>query len=271
MYPIYRDNPPVLAESLMHGTLNDAAQWLACTFLARDEKICKNPARGLVAQARRLACRRDGNGKINRTEDSMELTERYGKALSYIFELQGGEKRKGTAVSSMTHFLSVSALVMEYGGSEDEAIAALLHDAVEDCGGRERADHIRGIFGDAVADTVLGCSDSLSSDKKGKAPWLDRKRNYIEALASEPSSVILVSCADKLHNVRSILADYRLLGGDLWNRFVKDEPDVFTKKRLTLWYYRSLLGVYVLHGGEKCAAIAGELERALSELERISS
>jgi (p)ppGpp synthase/HD superfamily hydrolase len=201
----------------------------------------------------------------------MVLGERYGTAFSYVSELQRLEKRKGTEIPSMTHFLSVSALVMEYGGSEDEAIAALLHDTVEDDGGMEHAEDLKEVFGKTVADIVLGCSDSVSDDKNNKAPWNDRKKNYIAKLATESQSTLLVSCADKLHNVRSVLAEYHIIGGKIWERFIKDSPNPADKRNLTLWYYDELHRAYSQYGDERLVRLVDELGRTLAELKRVSS
>ena len=125
-----------------------------------------------------------------------------------------GQRRKGTGIPYIAHVLGVAAIAMEYGADEDEAIGALLHDAAEDGGGEATLAEIRARFGDAVGDIVLGCSDSLVEDPEDKLPWRDRKENYLAHLENASQSVCLVSAADKLHNVRSIIRDYHEHGDD---------------------------------------------------------
>ena len=145
-------------------------------------------------------------------------------------DLHSGQYRKGTDIPYIAHLMSVSALVLEHGGSEDQAIAALLHDAVEDQGGLETAEKIRGEFGATVAEIVLACSDSTGDPKP---PWLERKKSYLAHLRSAQPEVLLVSLADKVHNARAILIDYKRLGDDLWERFNTDREGI-------IWYYNSL-------------------------------
>lgn len=153
--------------------------------------------------------------------------------MTYAHEVHQGQRRKGTGIPYIAHILGVTAIAMEYGANEDEAIAALLHDAAEDGGGEETLAYIRAQFGDAVADIVLGCSDSLVEDPEDKLPWLERKENYLAHLENASASVCLVSAADKLHNVRSIIRDYHEHGEDIWNRFQG-------KRDGTLWYYETV-------------------------------
>lgn len=182
------------------------------------------------------------------------LTSRFVEALAYATDVHQGQLRKGTAVPYVSHPLAVCSLVLEDGGSEDEAIAALLHDAVEDGGGRERLDDIRKRFGDRVADIVWGCSDT---DQVPKPPWKERKLRYIEHVRQASAAVRRVSCADKVHNARAILRDYRLLGERLWERFSSSGDE-------TLWYYRELLAAFRGAGSgplvEELARVVGELE-----------
>lgn len=163
------------------------------------------------------------------------MSTRYGRgfeaALVYAAQLHSGHFRKATEVPYVTHLLAVAGLVGEAGGNEDEVIAALLHDAVEDQGGEPTLAKIRELFGEAVADIVSGCSDT---DQIPKPPWQERKEAYIAHLASASPSVLLVSCADKLHNARAILSDLREIGESIWDRFN-------ATKEQTLWYYRSLV------------------------------
>jgi (p)ppGpp synthase/HD superfamily hydrolase len=132
--------------------------------------------------------------------------------------------------------LGVAALALEYGATEDEAIAALLHDAAEDGGGEATLAEIRATFGDEVGDIVLGCSDSLAENPEDKAPWRDRKQAYVAHLESASRSICLVSAADKLHNVRSIARDFRIEGDEVWARFSGERDG-------TLWYYEAVADV----------------------------
>jgi len=156
---------------------------------------------------------------------------RFEAALVYAAQLHSGHFRKATKVPYVTHLLAVAGLVGESGGNEDEVIAALLHDAVEDQGGEPTLTKIRELFGETVAEIVAGCSDT---DQIPKPPWQERKEAYIAHLASASPSILLVSCADKLHNARAILSDLREVGDSIWDRFN-------ATKQQTLWYYRSLV------------------------------
>ena len=160
-------------------------------------------------------------------------TERFEDALAYAHQVHRGQRRKGTGIPYIAHILGVTAIAMEYGADEDEAIGALLHDAAEDGGGEARLAEIRARFGDAVGDIVLGCSDSLVEDPEDKLPWQERKENYLAHLESASQSVCLVSAADKLHNVRSIIRDYHEHGEAIWDRFQGSRDG-------TLWYYETV-------------------------------
>ncbi len=138
--------------------------------------------------------------------------------------------RKGTTVPYIAHVLGVASIVLENGGTEEEAIAALLHDAAEDAGGEATLAEIRARFGDFVGDIVLACSDSLAENPAEKRPWLERKHEHVAQLAQAPRAVCLVAAADKLHNVRAVLRDYRAVGEELWPRFKGGRDG-------TLWYY----------------------------------
>jgi len=160
-------------------------------------------------------------------------TARFEAALAYAHQVHQGQRRKGTGIPYIAHILGVAAIALEYGANEDEAIGALLHDAAEDGGGEATLAEIRARFGDAVADIVLGCSDSLVEDPEDKLPWMERKENYLAHLEHANGSVCLVSAADKLHNVRSIIRDYREHGDDVWQRFQG-------RRDGTLWYYETV-------------------------------
>jgi (p)ppGpp synthase/HD superfamily hydrolase len=148
----------------------------------------------------------------------------------------------------------VTSIVLEAGASEDEGIAALLHDAAEDQGGRETLDRIRDEFGEAVADIVESCSDSLGEPKP---PWRERKRAYLEHLEEASEAALRVSLADKLHNVRTIVVDYRELGEALWKRFNAERDEV-------LGHYRALAGIF---SRRMPGALATELSVTVTELE----
>jgi (p)ppGpp synthase/HD superfamily hydrolase len=160
----------------------------------------------------------------------MHPTDRFYEALGFAAGLHAQQRRKGSDVPYIAHLLAVTAIVLEHGGSEDEAIAALLHDAVEDQGGPPMLAEIRARFGDNVAEIVAGCTDT---DQVHKPSWRLRKERYIAHLRHAPFSVRFVSAADKLHNARSVLADYRQHGEALWPRFTGNRDG-------TLWYYRAV-------------------------------
>jgi (p)ppGpp synthase/HD superfamily hydrolase len=144
------------------------------------------------------------------------LSNRFLGALAFALELHGEQVRKATSIPYVSHLLSVCALVLEDGGTEDEAIAALLHDGPEDQGGQATLDEIRRRFGREVAAMVDGLSDTLEASKP---PWPERKAAYLERLRGEPASVLRVSLADKLHNLRSVATDLVLIGDEVWSRF----------------------------------------------------
>ena len=153
--------------------------------------------------------------------------------MAYAYQVHNGQRRKGTGIPYIAHILGVTAIAMEYGADEDQSIAALLHDAAEDGGGEATLAEIRARFGDVVGDIVLGCSDSLVEDPEDKLPWQARKENYLAHLEGASASVCLVSAADKLHNVRSIIRDYQEHGEAIWDRFQG-------KRDGTLWYYETV-------------------------------
>ena len=188
----------------------------------------------------------------------MELSTRFDEALVLAARLHAKQMRKGTSIPYIAHLLAVASIVLEQGGSEDEAIAALLHDAIEDQGGTPTRQLIRERFGEDVVEIVNGCTDTESMPKP---PWRARKEAYIAHLADAPAPVRLVSAADKLHNARAILADYRAIGETLWERFNGG-------KEGTLWYYRSL--VMVLRNAERTPLVE-ELERVVSEIEMLAA
>jgi (p)ppGpp synthase/HD superfamily hydrolase len=185
----------------------------------------------------------------------MPYGEKFERALIYASRLHKDQVRKGTSTPYITHLLAVASIVGENGGTEDEVVAALLHDAPEDQGGEATLREIRARFGDEVAEIVEDCTDTYEDPKP---PWRERKERYLAHLASASDSVRLVSSADKLHNARTVLSDYRLLGEDLWTRFNG-------KKEGTLWYYRAIVDTLPGKG-----PIVEELDRVVAELEALS-
>ena len=186
---------------------------------------------------------------------TVKLTERFEQALVYATRLHAAQIRKATGVPYITHLLSVTALVLEDGGNEDEAIAALLHDAVEDQGGKATRAEIYRLFGEQVVAIVDGCTEF---DSLPKPPWRERKQRYLEQLHQGSSSVRRVALADKLHNARSLLSDYRQQGDEIWSMFGAGKEGM-------LWFYHSLLWVYRSTGSnplvEELARVIGEVEQ----------
>jgi (p)ppGpp synthase/HD superfamily hydrolase len=190
-----------------------------------------------------------------------DLGPRFDEALVYAAAVHRDQRRTGTGTPYIAHLLHVAALVIEDGTlagepSEDEAIAALLHDAAEDQGGEERLADIGDRFGERVAEIVAASSDTFEDPKP---PWRERKEAYIATLAVETDRGILrVSLADKVHNSRAILVDYRLLGEKLWTRFHRDAD--------TPWYYRTLAGVF--RERMPGSFLTDELRRTVAGLDR---
>jgi (p)ppGpp synthase/HD superfamily hydrolase len=183
------------------------------------------------------------------------LTGRFDEAVRYAREVHAAQTRKGTSAPYITHLLGVASIVLDDGGNEDEAIAALLHDAAEDHGGRPRLEDIRSRFGDAVARIVEDCTDSWETPKQ---PWAERKRAYAEHARSLPASSLRVSVADKVHNTYAILRDLRNEGESVWGRFNAAPDDVIA-------YYRSLVRAFREAGGGK---LVDELDRIVRGIER---
>ncbi len=184
------------------------------------------------------------------------LGERFARALQLAFELHREQTRKGSAIPYFGHLLGVTSIVIETGGSEDEAIAALLHDAAEDQGGFATLERIRDEFGGPVAKIVEECSDSFGDPKP---PWRQRKQDYLSHLETASEASLHVSLADKLHNMRTIVVDYRDIGEELWTRFNAERDEV-------LWYYRSLAATFARR---RPGALATELGESVGELERL--
>jgi GTP pyrophosphokinase len=192
------------------------------------------------------------------------LTSRFQRAFATAAELHATQVRKGTAIPYLAHLMSVAALALEHGGAEDTAIAALLHDAVEDSADGAAAEkRIRGEFGDRVHDIVMGCSDAIAVPGQPKPPWRQRKAAYIDRLTGEnDADVLLVSACDKLHNARSIVADLRSIGPAAWERFSQPDP------QSQLWYYKSLARCY---HDRVPPVLADEVHRVVAQMGSLAS
>ena len=192
------------------------------------------------------------------------LTGRFDLAFQLASGLHHSQCRKGTEIPYISHLMSVAALVLEAGGDEDQAIAALLHDAMEDQGGPPTLETIRRLFGDRVAEIVKECSDSESEDPENKLPWHQRKQAYLAKLTNASPDALLVSAADKLHNARAILADYRRLNDGIWKRFNKE-----ASKQDHLDYYRKLVTTFRKTTAPQ--AMVDELDHVVTELEHLAT
>lgn len=183
-------------------------------------------------------------------------SDRLNLGFALACQLHADQKKKGSNTAYLGHLLGVASIVIEFGGDEDQVIAALLHDAVEDQGGMETLETIRGAFGSRVADIVLACSDTAENPKP---PWKDRKEAYLAHLVNASTEVLLVSAADKLYNARSIIQDYYLVGDEVWGRFNGG-------KKGTVWYFQSLAETF-----QQIAPgpIAAEVSRVVRELEAL--
>ena len=186
------------------------------------------------------------------------ISLRFRNALGYASAIHGGKLRKKTRIPDIAHILGVTAIALEYGADETEAIAALLHDAAEDAGGMRRLKDIERKFGRDVARIVDGCTDTY---QKPKPSWLERKKTYVRHVRTASQSTKLVSASDKLQNVRSLLRNYREEGERLWRRYPEG-------KRAALWYYRALVRAFT---GKRIRSLVQELNRGVTELERLAN
>lgn len=192
-----------------------------------------------------------------RPQRKTKLGPRFLRAFLFAAEKHAAQTRKASTIPYIAHLMGVASLVLEAGGDEDLAIAALLHDVVEDCGGAPMLKEVRRRFGKRVAKVVDGCTDA---DTYPKPPWRERKEKYIRHLKAADADTRLVSAADKLNNVRSILSDYRALGESVWSRFNGGREG-------TLWYYRTLRDQFLRH---KRNRITRDLELAVNELDSLA-
>jgi len=184
---------------------------------------------------------------------AIKLGPRFHRAFLFAAEKHSGQTRKASTIPYIAHLMGVASLVLEAGGDEDLAIAALLHDVVEDCGGAPMLKEVRRRFGSRVAEVVDGCTDAYEVPKP---PWRERKESYIRRLKKESADTRLVSAADKLNNVRSILSDYRAVGESVWERFNG-------RREGTLWYYRTLRDEFLRDTPNR---VTRDLELAVNEL-----
>ena len=181
----------------------------------------------------------------------MKLTGKYKTALEYALKAHAHHLRKGGDIPYFSHVIGVSSLVLEYNGDEDQAIAGLLHDIIEDCG-IEHKPVIQEKFGDAVLQMVMDCTDSITSTKP---EWKTRKEAYIASLDDKADASLLVSCCDKLHNARAIERDYAAIGEPLWDRFNAEKSEIG-------WYYGSMTEKFL----NRDISAAKDLERVVDSI-----
>lgn len=189
------------------------------------------------------------------------LEERFLEAFRYALDKHRTQRRKGSDIPYIAHLMSVSSIVLEAGGDEDQAIAALLHDVVEDQGGAPVLDEIRERFGERVTRIVHGCTDSFVVQDEEKRPWRERKEDYIRRVATEGADTRLVSAADKLANSRAIVSDLRAHRDDVWKRFKGG-------KEGTLWYYDALVHTFQQAGTNR---VVEELALVVTEMRRLAA
>jgi len=193
-----------------------------------------------------------------KTRHPQKLGSRFRRAFLFAAEKHARQTRKASTIPYLAHLMGVASLVLEAGGDEDLAIAALLHDVVEDCGGEPMLKEVRRRFGGRVARIVDGCTDAYLIPKP---EWRERKVSYINRLKTEDADTRLVSAADKLNNVRSILSDYRAIGESVWSRFNG-------KRDGTLWYYRTLRDEFLR---SKLNRVTRDFDLAVKELESLAA
>jgi len=195
--------------------------------------------------------------KKRQAPNPQQLGPRFLRAFQFAAEKHAKQTRKASTIPYIAHLMGVASLVLEAGGDEALAIAALLHDVVEDCGGEPMLREVRRRFGKRVASVVEGCTDA---DTIPKPPWRERKEKYIAQLKTADADTRLVSAADKLNNVRSIVSDYRAIGESVWSRFNGGRDG-------TLWYYRTLRDEFLRDQPNR---ITRDLDLAVNELELLA-
>lgn len=191
----------------------------------------------------------------------MYSTDRISAAFALAALVHEKQTRKSTDIPYISHPMAVAAQVSVWGGSEDQFIAALLHDVVED-GGAQYMPVIEKHFGKHVLDLVMACSDAAPQRGQPKGAWIERKEKYIANLRSAADEVLLISAADKWHNLASILADAKQLGEVVFDRFIRQDFERTDKKKMVLWYYKEIISVY----RERKVAAAPELDSLLDEI-----
>lgn len=191
----------------------------------------------------------------------MYSTDRISAAFALAALVHEKQTRKSTDIPYISHPMAVAAQVAVWGGSEDQFIAALLHDVVED-GGAQYMPVIEEHFGKHVLDLVMACSDAAPQRGQPKGAWIERKEKYIANLRSAADEVLLISAADKWHNLASILADAKQLGEMVFDRFIRQDFERTDKKKMVLWYYKEIISVY----RERKVAAAPELDSLLDEI-----
>lgn len=194
------------------------------------------------------------------------LTSRFHRAVEYAAHIHMADTRKGTSIPYIAHLLQVAGLVLEFGGTEDETIGGLLHDAAEDAGGEPVLAYIRAEFGGLVEQIVRENSDSITESKTEKAPWRERKERYLAGMLTKSRSALLVSVCDKIHNVRALNQDSRTHGEAHWNRFNAPKSDL-------IWYYQSLVKEFEKRVGDdpRLASPAKLLREEVAELDIVRS
>jgi (p)ppGpp synthase/HD superfamily hydrolase len=194
--------------------------------------------------------------------ETPQLGTRFREALAYAATVHNGQRKKGTSIPYVSHLLAVCAIVLEHGGDEEEAVAALLHDTLEDHPELVTREDLRQRFGERVVRIIEGCTDTPPNYHGGaKPPWHERKRQSVEHIRQQGSEFARVALADKLHNARAILADYRRIGDELWLRFNAGKED-------QLWYYRELVGAF--REAQAPIRMVEEFNDVVSELERLA-
>ena len=208
---------------------------------------------------------RFGFSSQTQSKDTIYSTDRISAAFALAALVHEKQTRKSTNIPYISHPMAVAAQVAVWGGSEDQFIAALLHDVVED-GGAQYMPVIEEHFGKHVLDLVMACSDAAPQRGQPKGAWIERKEKYIANLRSAADEVLLISAADKWHNLASILADAKQLGEVVFDRFILQDFERTDKKKMVLWYYKELLAVY----RERNVPVVVELENLLSEIENVT-